>query len=105
MLLFLGGGGLGGIEAEVEAEVIRARLELGSTQRMLARLPLTLEMRKLEDVGPSTPRGETEKGVHAEHESLLHAIRDKNSEGARTAVRAHLSNSIDRLKMRRSAER
>ena len=43
--------------------------------------------------------------VHAEHESLLHAIRDKNSEGARTAVRAHLSNSIDRLKMRRSAER
>jgi len=36
------------IKAEVEAEVIRARLELGSAQRMLARLPLTLEMRKLE---------------------------------------------------------
>ena len=36
------------VKAEVEAEVIRARLELGSTQRMLARLPLTLEMRKLE---------------------------------------------------------
>jgi hypothetical protein len=36
------------IKAEVEAEVIRARLELGSAQRMLARLPLSLEMRKLE---------------------------------------------------------
>ena len=36
------------IQAEVEAEVIRARLDLGSAQRMLARLPLSLEMRKLE---------------------------------------------------------
>jgi ATP-dependent Clp protease protease subunit len=36
------------VKAEVEAEVIRTRLELGSAQRMLARLPLTLEMRKLE---------------------------------------------------------
>ena len=36
------------IKAEVEAEVIRARLELGSAQRMLARLPLSLEMRKLD---------------------------------------------------------
>jgi ATP-dependent Clp protease protease subunit len=36
------------IQAEVEAEVIRARLELGAAERMRARLPLSLEMRKLE---------------------------------------------------------
>ena len=36
------------IKAEVEAEVIRARLDLAASKRRLANLPDSLEMRKLE---------------------------------------------------------
>ena len=36
------------IKAEVEAEIIRARLELAAAKRRLANLPDSLEMRKLE---------------------------------------------------------
>ena len=36
--------------------------------------------------------------VHAEHESIYHAIRDQDSDAARAAMRTHLSNSRERLR-------
>nr|WP_315427682.1 FadR/GntR family transcriptional regulator [uncultured Albidiferax sp.] len=36
--------------------------------------------------------------VHAEHESIYHAIRDQDSDSARAAMRTHLSNSRERLR-------
>ena len=36
--------------------------------------------------------------VHAEHESIYHAIRNQDAEAARAAMRTHLSNSRERLR-------
>ncbi|MCW5652869.1 FadR/GntR family transcriptional regulator [Hydrogenophaga sp.] len=38
--------------------------------------------------------------VHQEHESIFHAIRDQDVDGARAAIRTHLSNSRERLRRR-----
>lgn len=40
--------------------------------------------------------------VHAEHESIYDAIRKRDAEGARAAMRVHLSNSRDRLRRSRA---
>jgi GntR family transcriptional repressor for pyruvate dehydrogenase complex len=36
--------------------------------------------------------------VHGEHESIFNAIRDRDADGARAAMRTHLSNSRERLR-------
>jgi DNA-binding FadR family transcriptional regulator len=41
--------------------------------------------------------------VHGEHESIYNAIRQHDAEGARAAMRMHLSNSRDRLRKARDA--
>jgi DNA-binding FadR family transcriptional regulator len=38
------------------------------------------------------------KRVHQEHESIFNAIRDQDVDGARAAIRTHLSNSRERLR-------
>lgn len=42
--------------------------------------------------------------VHAEHESIYHAIRDQDSDSARAAMRTHLSNSRERLRKSQPVE-
>jgi len=76
------------IKAEVEAEVIRARLELGSAQRMLARLPLTLEMRKLE--AEAMIRAARAEATFAETESERARL---GLEAALSAARAAAANA------------
>ncbi|NBO15686.1 MAG: FadR family transcriptional regulator [Betaproteobacteria bacterium] len=41
--------------------------------------------------------------VHSEHESIFSAIRNRDAEAARAAMRTHLSNSRDRLRQQRQA--
>ena len=45
------------------------------------------------------------RGVHAEHDSILNAIANRDPEAARAAMRTHLSNSRDRLRQAASVVR
>lgn len=42
--------------------------------------------------------------VHGEHENIYNAIRNQDAEGARAAMRTHLSNSRERLRRTQTAE-
>jgi len=42
--------------------------------------------------------------VHQEHQRIFHAIRERDPEAARTAMRTHLSNSRERLRRAQTAE-
>ena len=42
--------------------------------------------------------------VHGEHENIYNAIRNQDTEGARAAMRTHLSNSRERLRKTQAAE-
>ncbi|TAM41639.1 MAG: FadR family transcriptional regulator, partial [Burkholderiaceae bacterium] len=42
--------------------------------------------------------------VHGEHENIYNAIRNQDTEGARAAMRTHLSNSRERLRKTQATE-
>jgi GntR family transcriptional regulator, transcriptional repressor for pyruvate dehydrogenase complex len=54
----------------------------------------------------SVPEGRLQylQRVHGEHESIFVAIRNQDSEGARAAMRTHLSNSRERLRKTQSQD-
>jgi DNA-binding FadR family transcriptional regulator len=54
----------------------------------------------------NTPEGRLRylQRVHSEHESILNAIRHQDADAARAAMRTHLSNSRERLRMTQKPE-
>jgi GntR family transcriptional regulator, transcriptional repressor for pyruvate dehydrogenase complex len=86
-----------GPDFQFHLEIARATQNVRYADLMATLGGTMIPRARLEKAAPATAeRGEYLRRVNVEHESILHAIDRRDPEGARAAMRTHLTNSKER---------
>jgi GntR family transcriptional regulator, transcriptional repressor for pyruvate dehydrogenase complex len=95
-----------GPDFQIHLEIARATQNVRYADLMATLGGTMIPRARLEKAAPATAeRGEYLRRVNVEHESIVHAIERRDPEGARAAMRTHLTNSKDRRERMAGAAR